>query len=315
MLQPPEVGRLIVPISMKESIKEFIEWRKLKISRSNGIANERELLNLCMYLRNPEVARITFNDIMDYLKGLLEIKELQPNSLLSRTMALRKFFEFTRRRELTTFDEMLIPVPRQEYTIPRVADEETYAKLINAIPGTKHDSRYIRNLAVITLLWDSGARNGEICSINISDLNIENKRALIKTEKNRGSRPYREIFWTEETNKNLINWLKMREELIKRPHHRESDALFISIAGHSPGDRLTVSGVCEMLRVYSNLAGIPLLNAHSMRHHKAHDIANKTGSAIDVMNILGHASLKSSSRYVEMRDKALENRARLVMAT
>ena len=315
MLQQTEIGRIVVPISMKEAINEYVDWRKMKMRNKTCSANDRELRNLCMFLRNPEIGRITFNDIMDYLKGLLEIKELQQNSLLSRSMAIRKFFEFTRRRGLTSLDEMLIPVPRQEYTIPRVIDDDTYSKLIAAIPGTKHDSRHVRNMALIGMLWDTGARNGEICSLDILDVDTVNKKALIRTEKNRGSRPFREIFWTDGTNAHVINWIKTRAMLSKRPHFQNTDAFFISIAGHTPGGRFTVHGVSEMLRIYSNLAKLPRVNAHSMRHHKAHDIANKTGSAIDVMNILGHASLKSSSRYVEMRDKALENRARMIMAS
>ncbi len=66
-----------------------------------------------------------------------------------------------------------------------------------------------------------------------------------------------------------------------------------------------------MLRRYSNRAGIPYLNAHSFRHHMGHDIIQKGGSAADVMNILGHATLSSSSIYTMMNDKELEARYRL----
>jgi len=312
-LQQQEVGRLVVPVSMLEAIDEFIDWRAIKM-RGAGKNCDRELRSLCLFLRNPEVRVITFTDIMDYLKGLLEVKALHPNSLMNRAISIRKFFEYTRKRGLTTLDEELIPVPRQQYTIPRVADDDNYKKLINSIPGKKKDYRTVRNLAILALMWDTGARSGEICSLDVADIDINNKRALIRTEKNRGSRPFREIFWTEETNKSVSNWLKAREKFIDKPYFKDCEAMFISIAGTKPFTRITPHGISNMLSAYCTRAGIPYINAHSMRHHKAHDIAEKTGSAIDVMNILGHVSIKSSTRYVQMRDSQLEKRARMIMA-
>ena len=67
-------------------------------------------------------------------------------------------------------------------------------------------------------------------------------------------------------------------------------------------------GLAEILRRYSNRAEIPYMNAHSFRHHMGHDIISQGGSAADVMNILGHASLSSSSIYTMMTGKELEDR-------
>jgi site-specific recombinase XerD len=53
------------------------------------------------------------------------------------------------------------------------------------------------------------------------------------------------------------------------------------------------------------------MNAHSFRHHMGHDIITQGGSAADVMNILGHATLASSSIYTMMTGKELENRYNL----
>ena len=91
----------------------------------------------------------------------------------------------------------------------------------------------------------------------------------------------------------------------------EPDALFPSINTHKTGQRLTVGGVGEMLRRYSNKAKLPYaINAHSLRHHMGHDIIKKGGSMADVMNILGHASVDSSKVYTMMTDVELEQRYR-----
>lgn len=71
---------------------------------------------------------------------------------------------------------------------------------------------------------------------------------------------------------------------------------------------MSVVGVAEMLRRNSNNAGIPTLNAHSMRHFMGRDIVNKGGSNSDVSNILGHSSLESSMIYTMMTGPDLQRR-------
>lgn len=309
MLKPQEPGRLVVPVSMKEAINEFSNWRQFKVKGNTVKGYDRELRNFCLFLRNPEVIRITINDVMDYLNGIIELG-WDPNSLLPRCMALRKFFEFMRLRGITNLNEELIPIPRKQYKIPRVADEENFKQLIASIPANSKDPRHIRNRAIVSLLWDTGARNGELMALDVKDIDLENKKALIRTEKNRGSRPFREIFWTEETNEIIKTWLAKREALGRKMVFKDSAALFLCVTSSLAGQRLSIKGVGELLRRYSNRAGIPYMNAHSFRHHMGHDIIHQGGSTADVMNILGHASVQSSSIYTMMTSRELESRYR-----
>lgn len=132
----------------------------------------------------------------------------------------------------------------------------------------------------------------------------------------KGKRPIREIFWTEQTNNNLVKWIEKRDKLKRKMTIHDPEAVFISICSgalaDTAGKRLTQKGVGEMLRRYANKAGISYVNAHAFRHHMGHHIVNKGGSASDVMNILGHSSLASSSIYTMMADKELEQRYRML---
>jgi site-specific recombinase XerD len=96
----------------------------------------------------------------------------------------------------------------------------------------------------------------------------------------------------------------------------DSAALFISICSgqhETAGKRFSIKGVGEMLRRYSNRAKLPYLNAHSFRHHMGHHIIKSGGSSADVMNILGHSSVQSSTIYTMMTDVELEKRYRFFM--
>jgi len=295
-----------------EAINKFSAWRTFNVKPGTVRGYDRELRNFCLFLRNPDVERVTINDVTDYLSGMRELG-WDENGFIPRCMALRKFFEFCQHLGLPALDASLIPVPRKTYKIPRVADEETYRKLLGVIPRN-NDPRHIRNLAIVRLLWDTGARNGEILALNVADVDPRRMRALIGTEKSKGRRPFREIFWTHEANESLARWVAKREELKAHMVVRDPEALFLSISSSGlherSGSRFTQKGVAEMLRRYANKAKIPYLNPHSFRHHLGHEIIRKGGSASDVMNILGHASLQSSSIYTMMSDRELEDRYR-----
>ena len=296
-------------MEFKEAIEKFKNWRQFKVKKQTVRGYDRELRTFCLFLRNPQIEYITLDQVMEYLNGMAELG-WDRNSFVGKCMALRKFFEFYRLQGYQVIDENLIPIPSKEYKIPRIADEEGYKKLLTAIPVKTSDPRHIRNLAIINLLWDTGARNGEVLSLDIGDLQMDKRRAIIRTEKSKGRRPIREIFWTADTHGNLVQWLKKREHLKKTMEFRDADALFPSIGSQKAGQRLSIKGVGEMLRHYSKKAKIPHMNAHSFRHHMGHDIIKKGGSTADVMNILGHASIQSTTVYTMMTDNELEKRYR-----
>ncbi|MCX6785902.1 MAG: tyrosine-type recombinase/integrase [Candidatus Komeilibacteria bacterium] len=296
-------------MEFKEAIEQFKSWREFKVKINTVRGYDRELRNFCLYLHNPQIEQIQLTDVLNYLNGMRDLG-WDHNSFVGKVMAIRKFLEFFKLQGYRVLNEELIPIPNKEYKMPRVADDETFKKLFDSIP-VNNDPRHIRNRAIISLLWDTGARNGEILDLDIDDLDLDRQRAVIKTEKNKGRRPIREIFWTKDTNIHVKNWLGKREHLAKKIYIKEPEALFISVANQQQGQRLSVKGVGESLRRYSNRAKIPYLNAHSFRHHMGHDVIKKGGSAADVMNILGHSTLASSTIYTMMTDRELEKRYRV----
>lgn len=271
------------------------------------------LRQFAVFLRDSDIENVQLSDVMEWF-GLMRSLGWDHNSFIPRAMALRKFFEFYEHQGVKVVDPWLIPIPNKEYKMSRVASEENYKKLLLSIPEATNDPRHIRNKAFINLLWDTGARNEEICSLDVGDLDLERKRAIIKTEKSRGVRPVREIFWTGNTSGNIKRWIEKRKNLVEKISHIEDkEALFISVCNQRIGRRMTNRGICEMLRKYSNRAGLPYMNAHSFRHRMGHHIIKSGGSNSDVANILGHSSLQSSFVYTQMNNIELEERYRSFM--
>lgn len=283
-----------------EAIVLFESWKKWTVKEKSVVTYCRFLRNLCLHLGNPQVGDIELKQILAFLTGLKEISQVQHNTLIPICLAYRKFFEFCGMQNLSSFDWRLIPIPQKIYSRPRIISQETFNAFNAAIPETSADPRHIRNKALVWLLWETGARIGELLALNASDISVT-KSVLIKTEKNRGSAPERQIFWREEGDYYLRKWMKIRAEL-----YPYSEPLFMSIC-QKPGARLGLSGVSKIMHQYSIKAKLgTMVNCHSFRHHFCRDVVERGGDASMVMSLAGHSSIVSSTPYVRLFGKDLK---------
>lgn len=290
------------------ALDEYLQWllvsTKEKTVRGYALYLKQFYMHLVgTYGEEFDIRVVQLKDVTNWL-NLMKRLNWDANSLIPKAVAVKGFFKYWHLKGYQVVNPEQIPIPAKEYKLPRVANEENYKKLLDIIPKKTNDPRHIRNHALIRMIWDTGARLGEVLSLNVSDLQAG--KAIINTEKSKGKRPFREVFWKAETQPYIERWIAKRGCILGKP---DTPALFISVTSWKVGERLTIRGAGEMLRRYSDKAGIPNQNAHSFRHRKGHHIINSGGSAADVMNILGHSSLASSSIYTMMTDEELKKRA------
>lgn len=300
------------------ALDKYIEWRNLKRKSRTVNGDISHLTHFFIFLRNLEmsVEDISLNDCMGWL-GILRKLWFDDNTVIKKAIAIKKFFEFLEDCNFNVVNPRLIPVPRKVYRFPRVAEEQEYKKILSVIPDDSY--AHIRNRAIIMMLWDTGARNGEILSLNLEYIDTERMAAKIHTEKSRGVIPFREIFWKQETNEALKRWLTERAKLEKKIELKDPDAVFIGIKGghvNCPGKgrRLQVNFASEILRKYSNKAGLEIpLNPHSCRHHFGRELAQKEKNAFIISSLMGHARVESSYPYTMLFGKDREKLYRETM--
>ncbi len=294
-----------------EALSKFARWKGNCVKLNTVRSYDLILRHFCVFIHNCDIGDVTLDKVLEWF-DLMRLVGYENNTFIPRAIALRKFFEFYQHQGYHVIDPFLIPVPDHEFTTPRIADEENYKKLLASIPCSS-DGRHIRNRAIINLLWDTGARIGELLNLNVEDLDLINNRTVVKTEKARSLSPHqvRELFWSSRTNNSIKHWLEKREHLEKeRFVFKDPQALFISImAGQyrTQGRRFKAKGADEMLRRYCLRAHIPTLNPHSFRHHVGHDLAIKGANNSIISSVLGHSSLQSSYVYTMLRNKELES--------
>lgn len=297
-------------LRLAEAIKLYERYNRYEVKGVTAARYRNDLRVFCLSLRNPRISLIFKEHILEDIDTMSALG-WSPRSLHQKLSAYRQFFRFLKKMGYESLDPELIPKVKVDFVEPRVATEEEYEKILEAIP--KKGMFNIRNEAMIRLLWDTGVRNGELVSFNIRDLPKSptpagNYCMKIKTEKSRGKRPVRDIYWTKDTHRALLDWLEVRKEYGESRKIADPDAVFIALNSGN-GKRLTIQAPELMLTNYSKKAGLKTVNPHSFRHAKARRIIEMGGSNSDVMNILGHSSLFSSEIYTTLYDKSLETRA------
>lgn len=296
-------------MKLKECLDNYCQWFRLQTTAKSFRVDEMLLKNFCLFMRNCEIEDISQQDIFDWVK-LLETLEWKHNSIRAKLVKIRSFFTYFKKQGLEVLDPYLIPLPQHQYVQVHVATEEEFRQILEYysrdIPR-QNKARSVRNKAILWLLWDTGARVGEICSLNLKDLDLVDKTAVIQTEKAKSYRKPRQIFWSDEANAVLKKWIMARNSMEMVYKHPE--ALFLTLATSRTGDRMTELGVAQFLRTASRaLKFKDIVNAHSFRHRLGHEIVKNGGTNSDVANILGHSSLISTYTYTQMSGKELQKR-------
>ena len=304
------LGGFYISMKLKNAIDQFIKWKGLEIKQNTVRGYYLDLLQFCLYMRNHDVEFIKEEHTTDYFN---EMKMLgwKNNSLTHKSSALRKLFEYCRMKGMNTINYEMIQVVQRNYTPAKVAEDWEIEKLLELCPVNTSNLQQIRNRAIITLLRDTGARSGEICSFNVDDIKPCEMKTVIKTEKSRGLAPIREIFWEPETDQDIHRWLKARNELIEKleSNHKEirnPEALFVGYSSWQAGKRITSHAVSIILRKLSRRAGLDTVNPHSFRHRRGHELSKSGANNSIISGILGHSSLSSSYIYTMMNSSELQ---------
>lgn len=283
-----------------EGIDVYLNFRSQTRKKITTGADFMHLSDFMFYIRdcNRDVSEITLEECESYL-ALTGKLGYDNNTRFKKGLVLKMFFEHMKLRGIPVqFEPELIPLPRREFRFPRVATEDSYHKILDIIPeegkGRRYTGSHIRNKALIMVLHDSGARNGEVLSLDMEDIDLKRMSGKIRTEKSRGFIPFREIFWTAGTNEQLSKWLEFRESLSGM---RDEQAIFIGVKGKDRGLRLRPTFVADIMRQYSKKAGLETVNPHSFRHEFGREMAMHGANNSTISSLLGHSQLQSSYPY------------------
>ncbi len=279
--------------------EDFVSYLRSECHLSaNTIAAYRHDLNRFLrWLGNRRLSSLNVNHLSDYV-GSLHEEGLAPTSVSRNIVSTRTFFRFLQ-LEGTVRDNPadLLLTQKNWQRIPNVLSPKQVESFLRA--PKKTDSFWQRDVAMLEVLYATGCRASEVCSLRVKDLSLEEKhlRCEGKGGKQRmvpvGQRAIDAIvFYCEE----------LRDELAARKSP-ESDTLFLSRTGKAI-DRIQL---WRLVKRYAQRAGIQSeISPHSLRHSFATHLLAGGADLRLVQEMLGHASIQTTQIYTHVEKSRLQ---------
>jgi integrase/recombinase XerC len=183
--------------------------------------------------------------------------------------------------------------PKAHRTLPAALRHDETRLLLDAAAERAREGGPVglRDLAVLELLYATGIRVGELCGLDVDDLDHERRvvRVLGKGRKER-SVPY-----GVPARDALDAWLRTGRPEVARPG--SGPALFLGARGGRLDQRAARTLVHARLR---DVPGAPDLGPHGLRHTAATHLLEGGADLRSVQELLGHSSLATTQIYTHV---------------
>lgn len=168
--------------------------------------------------------------------------------------------------------------------------QEEIDKLLEASKRASRNPE--RDYAALLLMFRHGLRVSELCSLKLSDIDLDNK--VFHVRRLKGCDHGVHEFYNGESGA-VKEWLVKRAEM--NPP-QECEELFIS-ERRRPLSRVTVF---VMIRQVAEAAGLEHLelHPHMLRHSCGYVLVNKGVDVRVIQDFLGHRSISSTVRYTKL---------------
>ncbi|OCW61150.1 tyrosine recombinase XerC [Trueperella bernardiae] len=184
--------------------------------------------------------------------------------------------------------------PKAENKLPQVLSHAQAKRLLDiaADRAAEDGELTVRDWAMVELLYASGIRVSELVGLDVSSIQPDmTLRVVGKGDKERivpFGRPAREA---------LSEWLALRPQFLKGP----TPAVFVGKAGRRIDPRM----VRTVLDRLTDLADLPHIGPHALRHSAATHLLDGGSDLRNVQEILGHSSLGTTQRYTHVSAERL----------
>jgi site-specific recombinase XerD len=179
--------------------------------------------------------------------------------------------------------------------LPRRIGAEHQRRLWEAAAGQRSHYQKQLAVAVLSLLYGTGLRRGELERLDVADWKREEKRLEIDGRK---SGCERSAPLSEGICRCLEAYLPLRQNLLEQRGSSGEKALLIN----REGKRLSAQSLGLLVHRLARRAEVPLVSLHQFRHTCASDLLESGASLPEVQSLLGHKSVETTSRYLQIAD-------------
>lgn len=269
-------------------LASYARWWKTTGRAHGTLVNYRYTLRrLAAHLGGEDrLASATRDELEDFLAHRMD--EVAAGTVHCEFRAIRSFYGWLAADgEIEVNPTARLHGPKVVETPVAVAEEIDYKRLLASCPKTTATGR--RDAVVIGLLWWTGMRRGEICSLDVAHVDLDAAMITIPKSKT-GS--VRRVPVHPELAALLDRHLRQRGfepgPLIVREH----------------GGRMKSNGLGQMIERHRVAAGVTV-SAHAFRRALATRWLRAGGSEVGLRSVAGWKSPEMVSRYTRMSSEEL----------
>lgn len=232
---------------------------------------------------------LTVESVIAHLSKLK--KQGYASSSIARALiAIKVFLRFLFREQVLDQNlSALLETPKLWQLIPEVMTQEEVERLLEAPdPATSSGAR---DKAILEVLYASGLRVSEVCSLSLYSIDETSVKVTGKGGKDRIvpiGRPA----------------LRAVDHYLLRYRDRHGgDALFVT----NRGKRIDRIGIWKMIKKYALKVGIQkTISPHTLRHSFATHLLDHGADLRIIQEMLGHAQIATTDRYTHVSHSRLQ---------
>ena len=231
----------------------------------------------------------------------LQVKGGARTTLSRRAVSVRLFTKWATKKGFLAKDVgENLATPKGHRTLPdvlNVADASTAMDALATRAAEEETPASIRDLAMVEILYASGARVSELCGLDLEDIDYERRTIRVLGKGNKE----RTIPIGAPAVRALESWLK-----VGRPSMASDNsdrAIFLGARGKRIDQRTVRTVVYNALQA---LEGVERMGPHALRHSAATHLLEGGADLRTVQEILGHASLATTQIYTHVSTERLQ---------
>ncbi len=233
-------------------------------------------------------------------QGKPDIKDdkgkLSPYSIQGHVRAIKAFWGWLSREEYIKQNPLSkLPLPKVPNQLIKTLTEDQIRKLFSGID--KYIPTGMKYYCILLILLDSGVRISELVNIKLQDINPDYGSILVTGK----GQKQRIVPVSKTTRKEMVRYLNQ-----SRPQICPVGSPYLFPNGE--GEHISINSVQQFLRRLAVKAGFGdvKVSPHIFRHTAATVSLTSGANVLVLKDILGHASLLTTQRYVHLMPEDLQ---------
>jgi len=281
--------------------------RHLEIERKLSVHTIRaylgDLESLISHLEQIGVNDISRMELVHLRSWLAnqQVKGGARTTLSRRAVSIRLFTKWAVKNKYVEKDvAATLATPKGHRTLPEVLgiDDAKLAMDSMATRAAEEETPIaVRDVAMVEMLYASGARVAELCGLDLSDIDYDRQTIRVLGKGNKE----RTIPLGNPAMRALESWIRTGRDSLK--NSLSGNAVFLGARGKRIDQRTVRTVVYNALQA---IEGIERMGPHALRHSAATHLLEGGADLRTVQEILGHASLATTQIYTHVSTERLQ---------